>query len=54
MATRTENAKLIAAAGIAAIRLKREEITDSPAVHAKIAESFRPAEMIAARMKNLG
>src|SRR5262249_34679365 len=33
---RTENAKLIAPAVIAAIRLNREEIKNSPVVHARI------------------
>src|SRR5436190_3537860 len=49
---RSENAKLIAAAMIAAIRLNREEITNSPAVHSKVAESLQLAEMIIAKMKN--
>jgi len=47
---RTENAKLIAAAVIAAIRLNRDEIKNSPVVHAKISDSLRLAEMIIARM----
>ena len=51
LAARTENARLIAAALIAAIRLNREEIRDSPAVHAKIADSLRLADMIVGRMR---
>src|SRR5262249_60983564 len=47
---RTENAKLIAAAVIAAIRLNRDEIKNSPVVHAKISDSLRLAEMIVAKM----
>jgi hypothetical protein len=49
---RTENAKLIAAAVIAAIRLNREEIRNSPVVHSKIGESIKLAEMIVAKMKH--
>ena len=47
---RTENAKLIAASVIAAIRLNREDITNSPAVHAKINDSLKLAELIVAKM----
>ena len=50
---RSENAKLIAAAVIAAIRLNREEIKNSPAVHSKVADSLKLAEMIVAKMKSL-
>jgi hypothetical protein len=42
---------LIAASLIAAVRLNREEIKSSPAVHSKIADSIRLAEMIQARLK---
>lgn len=42
---------LIAASLIAAVRLNREEIKPSPAVHAKIADSIRLAEMIQARLR---
>lgn len=42
---------LIAASLIAAVRLNREEIKSSPAVHAKIADSIRLAEMIQARLR---
>jgi hypothetical protein len=49
---RTENARLIAAAVIAAIRLNREEIKNSPVVHAKISDSLKLADMIVAKMKN--
>jgi hypothetical protein len=51
---RSENAKLIGAAVIAAIRLNKEEIKNSPAVHSKVADSLRLAEMIISKMKNLG
>ncbi|PYU76548.1 MAG: hypothetical protein DMG49_01345 [Acidobacteria bacterium] len=47
----TENAKLIAGAVIAAIRLNREEIKNSPVVHAKISDSLRLAQMIVSKMK---
>lgn len=50
---RSENAKLIAAAVIAAIRLNREEITNSPAVHSKVSDSLKLAERIVAKMKSL-
>jgi hypothetical protein len=36
----------------AAIRLNREGIKNSPAVHAKITDSLKLAEMIIAKMKN--
>jgi hypothetical protein len=49
---RTENAKLIAAAVIAAIRLNRDEIKSTPIVHAKINDSLKLAEMIVAKIKN--
>jgi hypothetical protein len=49
---RTENAKLIAAAVIAAIRLSRDEIKNSPVVQAKISDSLRLAEMIVAKITN--
>lgn len=49
---RTENAKLIAAAVIAAIRLNRDEIKNSPVVHAKISDSLRLAEMIVSKMSS--
>ena len=42
---------LIAASLIAAVRLNREEIKPSPAVHSKIADSIRLAEMIQARLR---
>jgi len=42
---------LIAASVIAAVRLNREEIKSSPAVHSKIADSIRLAEMIQARLQ---
>jgi hypothetical protein len=42
---RAENAKLIAAAVIAAIRLNRDEIKNTPVVHAKISDSLKLAEM---------
>jgi hypothetical protein len=42
----------IAAAVIAAIRLNRDEIKNSPVVHAKISDSLRLAEMIVTRMKS--
>lgn len=51
MAARTDNARLIAAAVIAAIRLNREEIKDSPVIQRKIADSLRLAEMIVATMQ---
>lgn len=38
---------------IAAIRLNREEIKNSPAVHSKVADSLKLAEMIIAKMKTL-
>ena len=43
---------MIAAAVIAAIRLNREEIKNSPVVHTKISDSLRLAEMIVSKMKN--
>ena len=43
---------LIAASLIAAVRLNREEIRSLPAVHSKIADSIRLAEMIPARPRN--
>jgi len=49
---RVEGAKIIAAAVIAAIRLNKENVENSPAVHSKVAESLRLAEMIVAKMKN--
>lgn len=42
---------LIAASLIAAVRLNREEIKSSPAVHAKIGDSICLAEMIQARLR---
>jgi hypothetical protein len=42
---------LIAASPIAAIRLNREDIRSSPAVHSKIADNMRLAEMIQARLQ---
>jgi hypothetical protein len=51
---RSENAKLIAAAVIAAIRLNRDEIKNSPVVHSKFTDSLKLAEMIVAKLKNLG
>lgn len=42
---------LIAASLIAAVRLNREDIKPSPAVHAKIADSIRLAQMIQARLR---
>jgi len=45
---------MIAAAVIAAIRLNKEKIENSPAVHSKVAESLKRAEMIVAKMKNMG
>jgi hypothetical protein len=51
---RAESTKLIAAAVIAAIRLNKEKIENSPAVHSKVAESLKLAEMIVSKMKNLG
>jgi len=42
---------LVAASLIAAVRLNREEIKSSPAVHSKIADSIRLAEMIQARLR---
>jgi len=50
---RTESTKLIAAAVIAAIRLNKETIENSPAVHSKVAESLKLADMIVAKMKNV-
>ena len=50
ISARTE--KLIAASALAPIRLNREEIKNSPAVHAEISDSMRLAEMMAAKMKN--
>lgn len=47
---RTENAKLIAASVIAAIRLNREDITNTLAVHTKINDSLKLAELIVAKM----
>jgi len=47
---RTENAKLIAASVIAAIRLNREDITNTLAVHTKISDSLKLAELIVAKM----
>lgn len=41
----------VAAALIAAVRLNREDIKPSPAVHSKIADSIRLAEMIQARLR---
>lgn len=49
---RTENAKLIAASLIAAIRLNRQEIANTPVVHGKISESLKLAEMIVAKMND--
>src|SRR5579859_1517003 len=51
---RAESTKMIAAAVIAAIRLNRDDINNSPVVHAKIADSVKLAEMIVARMKSSG
>jgi hypothetical protein len=48
----TENAKLIAASVIAAIRLNREEIKDAPTIHAKIRDSLKLADMIVSRSRN--
>ena|SRR6267154_2453081 len=48
---RINNAILIAASLIAAVRLNREEIKPSPAVVSKIADSIRLAEMIEARLR---
>ena len=45
---------MLAAAVIAAIRLNRDDVDNSPVVHTKIADSLRLAEMIVARMKNSG
>ncbi len=45
------NAILIAASLIAAVRLNREEIRPSPVVSSKIADSIRLAEMILARLQ---
>jgi len=45
------NALLIAASLIAAVRLNREEIKSSPAVSSKIADSIRLAEMIQSRLR---
>lgn len=42
---------LVAASLIAAVRLRSEEIKSSPAVHSKIADSIRLAEMIQARLR---
>src|SRR5262249_672835 len=42
---------LIAASLIAAVRLNREEIKPSPAVHSKIADRIGLAEMIEARLR---
>jgi hypothetical protein len=42
---------LIAASLIAAVRLNREDIKPSPAVHSKIADSIRLAQMIQARLR---
>lgn len=50
-AKNTNSALLIAASLIAAVRLNREEIKSSPAVHSKIADSIRLAEMIQARLR---
>lgn len=47
---RTENAKLIAASVIAAIRLNRDDIKNTPIVHAKINDSLKLAELIVAKM----
>jgi hypothetical protein len=47
---RTENARLIAASLIAAIRLNREDIKNTPVVHAKINDSLKLAELIVAKM----
>jgi hypothetical protein len=44
---------MIAAAVIAAIRLNKDKIENSPAVHSKVSESLKLAEMIVARMKTL-
>lgn len=49
-AARTENAKLIAASVIAAIRLNRDDIKNTPMVHAKINDSLKLAELIVAKM----
>ena len=45
---------MIAAAVIAAIRLNKEKFENSLAVHFKVAESLKLAEMIVARMKSPG
>jgi hypothetical protein len=37
---------------IAAIRLNKEKIENSPAVYSKVAESLKLAEMIVAKLKN--
>ena len=50
-AKKANNAILIAASLIAAVRLNREEIKSSPAVSSKIADCIRLAEMIEARLR---
>ncbi|HWY69454.1 MAG TPA: hypothetical protein VNX88_12360 [Terriglobales bacterium] len=45
-----ENAKLIAASVIAAIRLNRDDINNTPIVQAKINDSLKLAELIVAKM----
>jgi hypothetical protein len=47
---KTNNAILIAASLIAAVRLNREEIKSSPSVSSKIDESIRLAKMIETRL----
>jgi hypothetical protein len=48
---RNATALFLAASLIAAVRLNREEIKSSPAVHSKIADSIRLAEMIQQRLE---
>jgi len=43
---------LIVSSDEKAIRLNKEKIDNSPAVHSKVAESLKLAEMIVSRMKN--
>ena len=46
-----ESTRLVAAV-ITAIRLNKEKIENSPAVHSKVAESLKLAEMIVAKMRS--
>jgi len=52
--SKQQGALLVAASLIAAVRLNKEEIKNSPAVHAKIADSIRLARMVLERLQRGG